>query len=172
MWTGASVAQGGRYGVNAPTTPNILVRGTTSDNRQGPPIMMNVAHGFTDGFSFYYSSRLAVTSPIAPTVTLYSGLDGTGDVPWTSGVLTPTPVACLPHSGLFARWNSVDGTAFAGIAHSALFDGPSNNVAWDVVSFGLRTPPPVGVPEPAALGTFGLGALLIGLFAGVGRRFG
>lgn len=35
---------------------------------------------------------------------------------------------------------------------------------------GKPIEPPVGVPEPAALGMFGLGVLLIGLFAGLRRR--
>jgi len=39
-------------------------------------------------------------------------------------------------------------------------DGPCTN-----------TPPPNNVPEPAGLGMFGLGAMLIGLFIGLRRRY-
>jgi len=36
---------------------------------------------------------------------------------------------------------------------------------------GYCTPPPTNVPEPAGLGVFGLGAMLIGLFIGLRRRY-
>lgn len=45
----------------------------------------------------------------------------------------------------------------------------------DNVRFGAAdqiVTPPTGVPEPGELGMFGLGALLIGLFAGLRRRLG
>ncbi|HEX7325600.1 MAG TPA: PEP-CTERM sorting domain-containing protein [Rhodanobacteraceae bacterium] len=163
VWTGAAVAQGGLYGLNAPSTPNILVRGT-ENNVSGAPIVMNVANGFTDGFSFYYSSTGTVGS-----VTLYSGLDGTGDVLYTTGKLAGTPAACPSHSGLFACWNLMDDFTFDGVVHSVGFDGPSNRIAWDNVSFDTRSGS-IAVPEPAELGLFGLGLLLVGGFVALRRR--
>lgn len=160
VWTGAAVAQGGLYGANAPSTPNILVRGT-ENNLSGPPIVMNVASGFIDGFSFYYSS--------VGSVTLYSGLDGTGNVLYTTGKLAGTPAACPSHSGLFACWNFMDGFTFNGVVRSVGFDGPSNRIAWDNVSFDTRGGS-IAVPEPAELGLFGLGLLLVGGFVALRRR--
>jgi hypothetical protein len=42
----------------------------------------------------------------------------------------------------------------------------------NIAVYAGAIPPPNDVPEPAALGMFGLGALLIGLFAGLRRRVG
>jgi hypothetical protein len=79
-----------------------------------------------------------------------------------------TPTICDGGAGLFHCWNFIDDLLFNGIAHSVVFGGNFNNVAYDNVSFGLAS---TSVPEPAALGMFGLGALLIGLFAGLRRRY-
>ena len=52
------------------------------------------------------------------------------------------------------------GWIVAGTGTGAHGDGPCTN-----------TPPPVNVPEPSALGMLGLGAMLIGIFVGLRRRY-
>lgn len=168
VWAGASVAYGDLWGVNAPSGPNVLRRGNPG-NLAGPVITLNVANGFTDGFSFYYSSTISATALTAPSVTLYSGVDGTGDILYTTGKLAPTPTFAqgCPNTGLFPCWTFIGNLVFDGVVHSVVFDGPVNGVAWDSVSFNIR---PTNVPEPAVLGMFGVGALLIGGFAALRRR--
>lgn len=167
VWTGAAVAKGAPTLSNMPSSPNAIIPsveiGTVGTN---PNMILNVANGFTDGFSFYYSSRNNNAF-----VSLYSGLDGTGDLLASTGNLAKSPQVCDGGAGFFHCWSLIDDLAFTGIVRSVVFGGNFNNVAYDNVSFDMRPTPPVGVPEPAALGTFGLGALLIGLFAGLRRRF-
>lgn len=55
-------------------------------------------------------------------------------------------------------WIGAHGPAGTGTVNSGQLDGPC-------------TQPPPGVPEPAALGMFGFGTLLIGLFIGLRRRW-
>lgn len=165
VWSGAAVAKGGPTLTNMPSSPNAIIPsvplGTIGTD---PRMIMNVADGFTSGFSFYYSSRNNQAF-----VTLYDGLGGTGNMLATT-TLASTPIACNGGAGLFHCWNFIDSLTFSGTARSAVFGGSFNNVAYDNVSFDLN-PAGTSVPEPAALGLFGLGALLIGLAAGLRRRF-
>lgn len=78
---------------------------------------------------------------------------------WTSNIL----------SGSLSEWN---GTTGAFIENLTLQTPPNDFSIEDLsVNYAQVIPPATGVPEPAALGMFGLGTLLIGLFAGLRRRF-
>jgi len=57
-----------------------------------------------------------------------------------------------------------NGDGWSSVAHVQGI-GPSGDSGW-IVAGG-----PVVVPEPAELGLFGVGALVIGLFAGLRRRW-
>ncbi|HKT41317.1 MAG TPA: PEP-CTERM sorting domain-containing protein [Rhodanobacteraceae bacterium] len=79
-------------------------------------------------------------------------------------VFSPTTNA----SGGFVGWEGLDP------------DGWSENPTYDVhagslsgvLAYIYEGTPPTSVPEPQALGMFGFGMLMIGLFAGLRRRFG
>ena len=96
--------------------------------------VMNVAAGFTTGFSFYYT---AVNSPSS--VTVYDGLNGTGNVLATLA-LPVTPYNGAPDpNGIFSPFVPI-GVSFAGTARSVDFGGTVNQVAFDNITIGSATP--------------------------------
>jgi hypothetical protein len=127
----------------------------------GSDLVMNVAAGFDTGFSFFYST--ATTG----SVTVYSGLNGTGAV---LGVLPLAPIVGVgtfggDPTGFFDRWDPV-GVAFAGTAMSVSFAGAADQIGFDNITLGSETPGGAGVPEPT---TFFVWALLLSVAAG--RRY-
>jgi hypothetical protein len=90
---------------------------------------------------------------------------------WRKRCLGRLPVADVHHQvdGRRKRGPLVDfdGGSITGDAVLGSFFGfPFRGAFW-----GDITPAQVSVPEPAALGMFGAGALLLGLFAGLRRRY-
>ena len=148
-----SDAGGGGNFANEPSASTIVF--FTS----GSAATMNVAAGFTTGFSFFYSAFSNAS------VTVYDGLNGTGNVLATLGLLTnfnnggcggdPNGGAC--------HWDAV-GVTFAGTAMSVDFGGVANQAGFDDITLGSAVAG--GVPEPSTW------ALLIGGFglAGVSLR--
>lgn len=141
----------------------------TSDSPSPPGVMgfldsnnayMNVAAGFDTGFSFYYAA-----ANVAGSIEVWSGQNGTGTLLATLAL--PVTGSFCGSTG-FSCWDPI-GVTFNGIAQSVNFAGTANQIVFDNVTIGSATPIN-GVPEPAALGMFGLGALLLGLFAGLRRR--
>ncbi|MGD0822669.1 MAG: PEP-CTERM sorting domain-containing protein [Desulfomonilia bacterium] len=126
--------------------------------------LMDVPAGFTTGFSFYESG------PIGGTVSVYSGLDGTGTL--LSTLLLPaTPFGSTDGglvNGYYSVWDPV-GVTFSGTAESVLFSGSANYIAFDDITLGSPNPGPGPgpVPEPATLLLLGSG--LLG-FAGFRKR--
>jgi hypothetical protein len=118
----------------------------------GSASTMDVAAGFTTGFSFFYS---AVNSPAS--VNVYSGFGGTGTL-LASLVLPVTPStpgdpACFGAG--FCPYVAI-GVSFAGIAHSVDFGGSADQVAFADITIGSAN---AGgdVPEPLTLSLFGMG---------------
>jgi hypothetical protein len=132
--------------------------------------ILNYEPGFTDGFSFYYSASFAAT------VSVWSGLDGTGDLlgeialgkNYQNGNCKGDP------SGDYCHWD-VGFLAFADTAKSINFAGTANYVGFDNITFGSINPnqPPTNptnpdVPEPGV--ALLLGAGLVGLTISSRRR--
>ena len=124
----------------------------------GSGVVMNVAAGFTTGFSFFYSSNTAAS------IDVYGGLNGTG------ALLASVPLVAqggvgegcgLPGdpTGYFACWDPV-GVAFGGTAKSVSFGGVADQIGFDNITLGSETPGTV--PEPASLLLFGAGSLALG----------
>jgi hypothetical protein len=135
---------------------------------------MNVAAGFTTGFSFFY------TTPFEEgTVSVFDGLNGTGNVLATLN-LPATESAC-DQDIYFADYCPFvpSGIGFEGVARSVSWAGGSafaRFIVFDDITFGSVTPggpdngdlPPVApIPLPAA-GWLLLGGL--GALAAVRRR--
>jgi hypothetical protein len=129
--------------------------------------VLNYEPGFTDGFSFYY------TSAFASTVRVWSGLDATGTLlgeivlgkNYTNGNCKGDP------TGAYCHWD-IGSLAFGDTAKSIDFGGSANYVGFDNITFGSINPnqPPTDadVPEPGV--ALLLWAGLVGLNATVRRR--
>lgn len=125
----------------------------------GAAVTMNYAAGFTNGFSFNYSSNSAAA------IRVYDGLNATGNVLATLNLTQQANTGCAPgSSGLYCNWSPI-GVAFAGTAKSIDFGGGANFIAYDDVTFGDVTPG--AVPEPA---TWAMMILGFGLIGGTMRR--
>lgn len=150
VWSGARVANAA---VNQPSSPGVMH--PTNIDFLSTFATLDVADGFGTDLSFYYASELPGV------VAVYSGLDGSGSPLASSGLLLPTSACGIPPC-----WTFVD-LSFAGTARSAIFSSFLGGIGFDNVTIGAA--PVAPVPEPAALGLFGLGALLVGLL-GRSRR--
>ena len=119
----------------------------------GSSTFMDVAAGFTTGFSFNYVSLSESGS-----VSVWSGLDGTGTLLATIS-LSPNAGSCPGYNAGFCPFSPV-GVTFSGTAESVEFAGVENQIVFDDVTFGSSTPG--GVPEPSTWAMMALG------FAGLG----
>lgn len=171
---------------NAPTPDTVLFW------YDGPEIILNMAAGFDTGFSFYYSSA------IRGTVTVFDGLDGTGNVLAQMRFNSQYNGACTGDpTGDYCNWTP-DGVNFRGTAYSVSLAGTGSYVSFDNITFGSKVPdnrssptsrnlnpptspppPPAGpspgpmtTPAPAAVPEPGTAALLgLGLLGlGLGRQ--
>ena len=122
----------------------------------GDLTFMDVAAGFTTGFSFNYVSLSDVGS-----VSVFSGLDGTGTLLGTID-LSPNSGSCPGFGAAFCPFSPV-GVSFAGTAKSIEFGGVANQIVFDDVTFGSSTPG--GVPEPSTWAMMLLGLAGLGIVA-------
>jgi len=129
----------------------------------GPGDVMNVAGGFDTGFSFYYSA-IAYTG----TVTVYDGVDGTGNVLATLNLgLTPNAGDPACHGAGYCPFTAA-GVTFAGTARSVNFSGVADYIGFADITLGSSNaggPPPI--PEPANIGLMMAGLAVV---AGAARR--
>jgi hypothetical protein len=137
--------------------------------------------GFCDGFEFFNgklienrfdggfggpnqydvydtNGNLLTSALFTSTSSASTGIAFDGTNFWTSNIF----------SGSLSEW---DGTTGAFIQNLPL-QAPSGSFEIEdlSVNYSQVIPPTTGVPEPAAWGMFGLGALLIGVLAGMRRR--
>jgi hypothetical protein len=111
---------------------------------------MNVAGGFTTGFSFFYTSPF-----FAGSVTVWSGLNGTGSLLGTLNLgLTPDTSGTTGFA--YDGW-AASGVAFSGTAESAVFSGVADYIGFDDITLGSQTPGDGRVPDG------GTSALLLGM---------
>jgi len=127
----------------------------------GSSTFMDVAKGFTTGFSFNYVSLSESGS-----VTVWSGLDGTGTLLATID-LSPNAGSCPGYGAGFCPFSPV-GVTFAGTAKSIEFAGVANQIVFDDVTFGSSHPG--GVPEPATWAMMLLGFAGLGFAGSRARR--
>ena len=119
---------------------------------------MNLAAGFDTGFSFNYTAISRGGS-----ITVFDGLNGTGNVLATLTLPTTTSGPCPGFNAGFCPFFP-DGIAFNGIAMSVAFSGVANQIVFDDVTFGSTTPGGE-VPLPATAPLFATGLGVIGLLA-------
>lgn len=129
----------------------------------GSAATMNVAAGFNTGFSFFYTAFSNAS------VTVYSGLNGTGSVLATLGLLSNyNNGGCVGDpTGSFCHWDPI-GVTFAGTAMSANFGGAAGATGFDNITLGSATP---GVPEPGSWVMLIAGFGLVGAAARRRRSF-
>jgi hypothetical protein len=127
----------------------------------GNKSIMNVAAGFSDGFSFNY-----VSTSFAGDVQVFDGLDGTGNLLATLN-LQPNANAglCPAGSGGFCPFGPA-GVKFSGVAKSVSFGGVANQIVFDDITFGSDVP---AIPEPGTYALMALGLAGVG-FAARRRR--
>lgn len=157
LWSDSANQPGG-----TPTVGSFLATNIPGTGAKG---IMNVAAGFETGLAFYY----AHPSRRHGNLRIWSGLDGTGTLLANVAIGPTTGSGCDGYSEDYSCWNAF-GVAFSGIARSVTFLGQSNLIRFDNFTLGAVTPA-VAVPEPAALGLFGFGVLLLGGFAALRRPF-
>jgi hypothetical protein len=132
---------------NAPTM------GTNMYFADSNAAIMNVAAGFTTGFSFFY------TSPYYDGFcNVYDGPDGTGNILATINlaILGTDNTPGAPYD----RWASV-GASFSGTARSVALGGTAQYIGFDNITFGSATAliplPPASMAGAATL--LGLGSI-------------
>jgi hypothetical protein len=124
----------------------------------GPGDIMDVAAGFTTGFSFFYADQVGFTGSVG----VYSGLDGTGTL-LNSFILPSTPDP-------YNVWVPV-GVTFAGTAESVVFSGSANFIGFDDITLGSSSAGG-GVPDNTGASIYVLAALGLAGAAWASRKQG
>lgn len=143
-------AGGGGNFANEPTPNTILFFLDASS------AILNMAAGFTTGFSFFY------TSSTAATVSVWDGLNATGSLLGSISLGAQYDSSCSGDpSGSFCNWTA-GGVAFSGTAKSIDFGGTANQTGYDNITFGSATP---AIPEPETYAMMLAGLGLMGFLA-------
>jgi hypothetical protein len=113
----------------------------------GADATLNVALGFTDAISFWYSSSAFVSQ-----INVWSGLGGTGEILASFNLVANATHGCSDSA--YCRFDQLSST-FAGTAHSVSFGNAAGVAAFDDIRI-------TAVPEPTTALMLSLG--LAGLF--------
>jgi len=114
----------------------------------GEQAALNVATGFSGAVSFWYSASENTA------VTIFSGLNGTGDVLGTFNLLANAQNGCS--DTLYCHWDFASLT-LSGVARSIQFGGSAGVAGFDNISVAPVPLPAAGWAMLSALG--GLGAI-------------
>jgi hypothetical protein len=117
---------------------------------------MDVAAGFDTGFSFDYSATTTGS------VSVYSGLDGTGTLLATLNLAANDGTSCDSSDFTYTCWTE-QGVAFGGTAESVVFGGAADFIGFANITIGASSVPPPSTPEPGSLVLLGSS-----LFGGAG----
>ena len=115
----------------------------------GDQIVVNDPAGFTNGFSFFYTT--AVTS--GQSANIYSGLDGTGTMLGTISLGSTPWDGCGPpynQTSVYCPFVPI-GVSFTGTAESVVINEYDNTIVFDDLTLGSATPDPAPTPEPSSL---------------------
>jgi hypothetical protein len=122
---------------------------------------MDVAGGFTTGFSFFYSAPFSTGS-----ISVFSGLDGTGTLLATLALPLTADGAvsgCPDNPGAnFCPFVPV-GVTFSGTAESVNFGGSANEIVFDNITLGSSVATG-SAPEPASVFLLISGVGAVGLY--------
>lgn len=119
---------------------------------------MNVAGGFVDSLTFFYSSP----SVISGAVDIYSGLSGSGVLLASVDLLGNAQTGCT--GSPYCRFDLAS-VRFSGVARSVSFGTVSQDPVYDNITFTAA------VPEPATWGSLAAGLVaLVGLTKARRRR--
>lgn len=133
-------------------------------NASGIPVGFNTAHfGVTNLFGYYLGAN-------SDTPTFYSDAKLNQDPGSSYAHGTPHMVAYEGNNKTTIKTGNTSGPFLSNEWLLAWEDTSFANSDLDYQDFVVLVESVRPVPEPAALGMFGLGALLIGLFAGLSRR--
>ncbi len=128
-------------GSSAPSPSGILF-----DDTFGTITMNSVANVLTTSVSFFYTSNSmgsGQSNGVTPSVSVYSGVNGTGLLLGTLGLSDTTTAGPVYVPATLA---------FAGAGHSVVLSGVPNHILYDNLSF---TSAPV--PEPTSVAALGVG---------------
>lgn len=117
--------------------------------------VLNYAPGFSDGFSFFYTS-----TSFEGVVSVYDEENASGNL---VGILNlgpnSGPALCSGDpAGDFCNWSAV-GLVFNGVAKSIDFGGTVDQIGYDNITFGSAFPDVTPVPEPAGFALVALAGI-------------
>jgi PEP-CTERM motif len=152
--------QGGTGNFGGEPSPNTVAFFLSGGPNGALGDVMNVAAGFTTGFSFFYS---AANDP--GSVNVWSGLNATGTLLATISlpVTANDGGGCPTNPGANFCPFVADGVTFNGTAMSVDFGGTANQIGFDNITLGSSTPTG-SAPEPSTLLTLGGGLVLFAAF--------
>ena len=130
---------------NEPTPSTVMA----FNSRVALPLV-DIAAGFSDAFSFFYT-----TVAVPGSVLLYDGLNGTGSVLATISLPGQSSNCNGDPNGTFCNW-AIGSATFTGVVKSISFGGVPGQIGYDNLTFGSTDPNIIRVPEPASLALAGL----------------